>query len=589
MKPLSDLIVALIVVTFAVTVVGRAQIPLDADNGPIAAASRASLPPLLDATLEQLSHGLEHGLFTSVDLVRAYTARIEETHDALHAVTEINPDALADAAALDAARARGALRGPLHGVPVLLKNNIATADHTNTTAGSFALLGARVAEDSTVAARLRRAGAVLLGKANLSQWSDARSSNSTSGWSAHGGQTLGAYYHDDGDDDLQGLGQMPCGSSAGSGVAASVGLAWAALGTETAGSIQCPACFNNVVGIKPTVGLTSRHLVVPISERQDTVGPLARTVKDAAYLLAAIVGRDGNDNYTSAIPFDDAHVPDYVAACRLSALEGRRIGVARDLLDFSDVFAEPPTGGDVDLVMAAFNRSLEVMRSAGAVIVDDVAVPGWKPFLRGNYMRDTVRADLVAGVARYLAQLTTNPHNLSTLDDVRRFTHHHAAEEWPDRDTFVWDEALAGMNNSSPEFWANLTLGRRLSGEEGILGALRNRSLDALVMPTYSALEPPAMVGSPAVTVPMGVFPPGTPVKRTRRGGLVEIGPGIPFGISFLGDLFSEETLVGVAYAFEQRTKVRDAVRPALQLQPKTELWDVVGGATFVDEDQQEL
>lgn len=583
MKVLGGSIIALSL-TFAVTVVGRAQIHVDTDDGPNA-VSKASLPPLLDATLDQLSYGLDHGLFTSVDLVKAYIARIEETNGELHAVTEINPDALALAASLDASRREGRVYGPLHGIPVLLKNNIATADRMNTTAGSFALLGARVAEDSTVAARLRRAGAVLLGKSNLSQWSDARSLNSTSGWSAHGGQTRGAYYSRPGAD---GDGQMPCGSSAGSGVAASVGLAWAALGTETAGSIQCPACFNNVVGIKPTVGLTSRHLVVPISEHQDTVGPLARTVKDAAYLLSAIVGRDSNDNYTSAIPFDDTNFPDYVKACQLSALEGKRIGIARELLDFSDVFDNLPVHGTVDHVMATFNQSLDVIRSAGAVIVDDVAVPGWETFLQENYMRDTMRADLVTGIARYLAKLTTNPNNLTSLYDVQQFTQNYASEEWPDRDTYVWDEALAiGMNNSSPEFWANLTLGRHLSGEGGILGALRNHSLDALVMPTYSALTPPAMVGSPAVTVPMGFFPPETPIKRTPRGDLVEFGPGIPFGISFLGDLFSEETLVGVAYAFEQRTKVRDAMRPSLQ--PKTELWDVIGGATLVDEDQQEL
>ena len=197
-------------------------------------------PPLIDATLTDLSAGLESGAFTSVDLVQAYIARIRETNDVLHAVTEINPDALNIAASLDAARRDGQVFGPLHGIPVLIKNNIATADRMNNTAGSYALLGATVPYDSTVAGKLRKAGAIILGKSNLSQWSGSRSSNTSSGWSAHGGQTQGAYHP----------GQDPCGSSAGSGVATSLGLAWATLGTETAGSIQCPACVNNVVGSK---------------------------------------------------------------------------------------------------------------------------------------------------------------------------------------------------------------------------------------------------------------------------------------------------------------------------------------------------
>lgn len=197
-------------------------------------------PPLIDAALTDLSGGLESGAFTSVDLVHAYVARIKETNDVLHAVTEINPDALSIAASLDAARRDGRVFGPLHGIPVLIKNNIATSDKMNNTAGSYALLGATVPYDSTVAAKLRKAGAIILGKSNLSQWSDARSSNTSNGWSAHGGQTQGAYHPN----------QDPCGSSAGSGVATSLGLAWATLGTETSGSIQCPACVSNVVGSK---------------------------------------------------------------------------------------------------------------------------------------------------------------------------------------------------------------------------------------------------------------------------------------------------------------------------------------------------
>lgn len=211
------------------------QPSLFTDQGPVPV-----FPPLIDADLSDLSRGLESGAFTSVDLVHAYVARIKETNDELHAVTEINPDALSIASSLDAARQDGHVLGPLHGIPVLIKNNIATSDQMNNTAGSYALLGATVPYDSTVAAKLRKAGAIMLGKSNLSQWSDARSLNSSNGWSAHGGQTQGAYHP----------GQDPCGSSAGSGVATSLGLSWAALGTETSGSIQCPACANNVVGSK---------------------------------------------------------------------------------------------------------------------------------------------------------------------------------------------------------------------------------------------------------------------------------------------------------------------------------------------------
>lgn len=569
---MKSLVLPLVLLSSALAVFGHPQRPYE--NAHIGSQKPTSIPPLLDATLEQLSNALDAGLITSVDLVKAYIARIGEVNDELHAVTEINPDVLAIAESLDTQRREGTILGPLHGVPVLLKNNIATADHMNNTAGSFALLGARVPEDSGVAARLRRAGAILLGKSNLSQWSSARSRNSSSGWSAHGGQTYAAYAKN----------QMPCGSSSGSGVSTSIGLAWATLGTETAGSIQCPACFNNVVGIKPTVGLTSRYLVVPISEHQDTVGPLARTVKDAAYLLSVIAGKDSRDNYTSASPFDEGALPDYVSACQLSALRGKRIGIVPELLDFGDVI----DGADdiAEPVMAAFNRSLDVIREAGATIVDGISLPGWTRFREGTYMQDTTRADMITGVERYLSRLTVNPNNLSNLYDVQQFTHSYEPEEWPDRDTLVWDKALdAGMDNTSPLFWSNRTAGLHLSGELGILGAIRNHSLDALVMPTYSALEPPAMVGSPAVTVPMGVFGPGTPTKWDERGELVFYGPGVPFGISFLGDLFSEETLIGIAYAFEQRTDVRHSIKPIVQ--PKTELWDVARSSGQVDTEEE--
>jgi len=219
-------------------------------------------PDLLEVGAEELVAGLESGAWTSVELTKAYILRIKETNPVLRAVTEINPDALSIAAALDVERANGTIRSALHGIPMLIKNNIATNDQMNNTAGSYSLLGAKVPRDATVASKLRKAGVVLLGKSNLSQWANFRSSNSSNGWSAHGGQVTGAYYPN----------MDPSGSSSGSGVSSSIGLAFAALGTETDGSIVSPSSANNVVGIKPTVGLTSRSLVIPISEHQDTVG-----------------------------------------------------------------------------------------------------------------------------------------------------------------------------------------------------------------------------------------------------------------------------------------------------------------------------
>ncbi|KAK8068052.1 putative amidase [Apiospora saccharicola] len=317
-----------------------------------------TFPPLIEATLEDLVKGLESGLFTSVDLVNAYSARIMEVNNTLKMVTELNPDALSIAAETDKLRADGTVLGPLHGIPILLKNNIATMDDMDNTAGSYALAGAKVPRDSTMAAKLRKAGAVLLGKTNLSQWANYRSANTSNGWSARGGQTEAAYYP----------GQDPSGSSSGSGVASSLGLALACLGTETDGSIVSPAGVNNLVGIKPTVGLTSRYLVVPISEHQDTVGPMARTVKDAAYILSAIAGPDPNDNYTSAFPFDT--VPDYVGACDYLGLKGKRLGVPRNLfMQYSDAEEYRPE-------LAGFDASLDIFRAAGAEIVDNLHLEG---------------------------------------------------------------------------------------------------------------------------------------------------------------------------------------------------------------------
>lgn len=517
-------------------------------------------PPLIEATLEDLAKGLESGLFTSVDLVNAYVARINEVNSTLRMVTQLNPDALAIAEELDAARANGTSYGPLHGIPILIKNNIATMDKMDNTAGSYGLLGAKVPGDATVAAKLRKAGAILLGKTNLSQWANYRSYNTSNGWSALGGQTEAAYYP----------GQDPSGSSSGSGVASSLGLALAALGTETDGSIVSPSDVNNLVGIKPSVGLTSRYLVIPISEHQDTVGPMARTVKDAAYILSAIAGPDVNDNYTSAIPC--GKVPDYVAACDYFALKGKRIGVPRNLMALQ-------AGDPLEPIIPVFNAALDVLRAAGATVVDNITFPGFED---SDYHANTegivLDADFVVGVARYFASLSYNPNNITSLAELQNFTQGFPLEQWsPElRDTAIWQEALdLGFDNTSPEFWANYTEQLYLAGPQGITGALANYSLDALVVPTAFSSTVPARLGSPIVTVPLGKYPANTTVVKNGIGTLNATAPNVPFGISFFAERFSEEKLIGLAYAFEQRTLVRNSIVPYLQ--PKTELVDVVG------------
>jgi amidase len=427
-------------------------------------------------------------------------------------VTEINPDALALAEQMDDERSKGKPRSPLHGLPILIKNNIATKDKMSNTAGSFALYGATVPRDSGMAAKLRKAGAIILGKTNLSQWANFRSNNSTNGWSAYGDQTFAAYYP----------AQDPSGSSSGSGVASSIGLALAALGTETSGSILSPASVNNLVGIKPTVGLTSRALVVPISQRQDTVGPMTRTVKDAAYILQAIAGKDPNDNYTSAIPFHDDHLPDYVAACRTGSLRGKRIGIPRNVLT--------PTDGE-EIVLAAFEKAIATIRSLGATIVDNTNITAYAldQYLNSNVSLIVLGADFVSDLPNsYLSKLTTNPNKVFSLQEVSDFTHRFPQEDYPDRDTAVFDLSLAlGFNNTSPEFWPYYQNNLLVAGPEGILGALKNHTLDALILPTDYSPGLPALVGTPVVTVPMGFYPYDTPVQKNSRG-LVEVAPNLP-------------------------------------------------------------
>ncbi|KAF2719378.1 amidase [Polychaeton citri CBS 116435] len=514
-------------------------------------------PLLIDATLDDLAAGLESGAFTSADLVDAYSQRILEVNGTLHMVTELNPDAAEIAEGLDAMRSAGSILGPLHGIPVLIKDNIATDDKMNNTAGSFSLLGARVPRDSTMAAKLRKAGAIILGKTNLSQWANCRSNNSSNGWSAYGGQTYGAYYP----------GQDPSGSSSGSGVASSIGLAWAALGTETSGSILGPSDANNLVGIKPTVGLTSRYLVIPISEHQDTVGPMARTVRDAAHLLQAIAGPDQYDNYTSAGPFD-GNLPDYAAACDYDAFDGARIGVARNVLAFFAHEMDQP-------VVDAFDAAVAQIAAAGAEIVDANFTAAEEYFYNGSSSA-IFQADFLSDLPSYLRELEYNQLNITTLEQLRAFTRSFPAEDYPSRDTGAWDSALKqGWNNTDPRFWPAYQRNLYYGGEGGILGAIARNNVSAVLLPTRISSFIPALVGSPVVTVPMGFYPPAWPVQLNDRGDLVSTAPNVPFGLAFMGARWSEADLIAFAYAYEQRTHHRRDVRPYIA--PNIELQGVVG------------
>ena len=279
--------------------------------------------------------------------------------------------------------------------------------------------------------------------------------------------------------------------------------------------------MNNLVGIKPTVGLTSRALVIPISQRQDTVGPMARTVKDAAYLLQAIAGRDPYDNYTSAIPFDV--LPDYVAACNYSGLMGKRFGIPRNIIY--------PEEGDAP-VLAAFEASIEVIQKAGGIVIDNLNITAYAldQYFNGNASGIVLDADFVSDLpAEYLNNLATNPNHVYNLEDVRNFTQHFLQEDYPDRDTGVWDESLAlGFNNTDPRFWAAYQINLVTAGIQGILGVIANNSLDALIVPTDFAPGLPALVGTPVVTVPMGFYPTNTTIIMNQRNTLVETGPNIP-------------------------------------------------------------
>ena len=489
-------------------------------------------PEIDEATIAQMGEWMASGRVTSRQLTEMYLQRIkriDRNGPELRSISEVNPDALAIASALDDERKAKGPRGPLHGVPIVIKDNIDTADRMTTTAGSLALEGSIAPRDAFVVERLRAAGAVILGKTNLSEWANFRSTKSTSGWSARGGQVKNPYALD----------RNPCGSSSGTGTAVSANLAAAGVGTETDGSIVCPSGVTALVGIKPTVGRVSRSGIIPISRSQDTAGPMARTVADAAALLAAMVGRDPRDARTTSAaatskPFD------HRAALDPEALKGARIGVARKrYFGYS-----PATDRVIDAAIAD-------MRSLGAVIVDPADIPTAAQLDECEF--EVLLYEFKAGLNAYLSGLPSM--KVRSLKDLIAFNERERTREMPFFGQEIFEMAEKKGPLASAAYRKALATCRSRARALGIDAVIRQHKLDAIVAPTGSpawltdlvngdnylgaSSTPAAVAGYPNVTVPAGqVY-------------------GLPVGISFIGPAWSEARLIALAYAYEQATKHR--------------------------------
>jgi amidase len=495
------------------------------------AAQQSRTFDLEEATIASLQDRMEAGRDSARSLTEKYLARInalDRQGPALRSIIEINPDALTIADELDAERKRRGPRGPLHGIPIVIKDNIATADRMMTTAGSLALEGVRPPGDAFIVTRLRNAGAVILGKTNLSEWANFRSSHSSSGWSARGGQTRNPYALD----------RNPSGSSSGSAVAVAANLAAAAVGTETDGSIVSPAQTNSLVGIKPTVGLLSRSGIVPISHSQDTAGPMARTVADAAALLGALAGPDPADEVTKA----QNGAPDYSSVLDPDGLRGARIGVVRKGLFGNHV--------ETDRLAEA---AIAVLKARGAVLVDPADIPTLDSFKAAEI--EVLLYEFKADLNKYLAWLgPASP--VRSLKDLIAFNEARRNEElvYFGQELFTMAEGKGPL--TSAEYTTALASSRRSAGELGIDAVMAKYQLDALVGPTGgpawlidlvngdSGYVPgpsgiTAVAGYPHITVPAGYF------------------RGLPVGVSFFGRAWSEPTLIRLAYAYEQATKHR--------------------------------
>ncbi len=518
---------------------------------PAAAATAAAPSDLNEMTVAQLQAAMTAGHLQSIDLVNFFLARIQtldQKGPTVNSIIEVNPDARSIAMALDAERRSGTVRSPLHGIPVVLKDNIDTGDKMQTAAGSLGLVGTPAAQDATMAANLRKAGAVILGKTTLSEWANFRSFHSSSGWSGRGGQCNNPYALD----------RNPCGSSSGSGAAASANFSAVSIGTETDGSIVCPANNNGVVGIKPTVGLVSRAGVVPISHTQDTVGPHTRTVADAAAVLTAIVQQkpDPRDPATSISPLGKSGQPrpslpsDYTQFLSPTGLKGARIGVAREFEGFSP---------HLD---AVFETALTAIQNAGATLVD-VTFPHFNEIFVGNPETTVLLFDFKIDLQKYFATRTGVPLAGGTLADAIAFNNAHADQElqffgqeiFELAETFSTDPTVVQSLGFS--YNDAIAADKLFGATEGIDLLLGQNNLDAIVAPTdnppwptdlingdhfvIGTSSPAAIVGYPIINVPMGfTF-------------------GVPVGISFIGTAFSEPTLIRLASGFEAVTQARKA------------------------------
>jgi amidase len=502
-------------------------------------ASNSAAPPadfeLDEASLSDLQQQMQAGKYSSRSLVEKYLHRIKEIDrdgPSINSVIEINPDAESIANSLDKERKERGARGPLHGIPILIKDNIDTNDRMQTTAGSLALVGSKPAQDAFVAKRLRDAGAVILGKTNLSEWANFRSNHSSSGWSGRGGQTKNPYALD----------RNPCGSSSGSGAAAAANLCAVAVGTETDGSVVCPSSANSLVGIKPSIGLVSRAGIIPIAHSQDTAGPMARSVSDAAILLGAMTGLDPRDPVTK--DGQGKALSDYTKFLEKDGLKGMRLGIARKYFGFSD---------RVDKLMA---ERIDDLKRLGAVLVDPADIPTSGKF--DDSELEVLLYEFKADLNKYFAGLGPGAlvHSLKELID---FNETNRDKEMPyfGQDLLVKAQEKGPL--TSPKYIAALKKNHLLSRTQGIDFVMKQHRLDALVAPTggppwptdlingdhftggYSSAS--AVAGYPHITVPAGyVF-------------------GMPVGISFFGSAFSEPKLIKIAYAFEQGTKARQAPR----------------------------
>jgi amidase len=484
-----------------------------------------------EKTIAQLQSVMQSGKLTSRQLVQLYLARIaalDRSGPKLNSVIELNPDALDIAASLDIERKAKGPRGPLHGIPVLLKDNIATADRMQTTAGSLALVGMKPPRDAALAARLRSAGAVILGKTNLSEWANMRSTRSTSGWSARGGLTLNPYALD----------RNTSGSSSGSGASIAASLAAVAVGTETDGSITSPASVSGLVGIKPTVGLVSRAGIIPIAHSQDTAGPMARTVADAAALLSAMAGSDGRD---SATHLADQKKVDYSAFLDSKGLQGKRIGVVRSQLT-----------GSSDLVAAVVEKQIAVLTAQGATLVEVPEVPNADKYAESELT--VLLYELKSDMARYLADYGPLAP-IKTLADIIAYNAANPKTELKffGQEHFIAARAKGDLN--SPQYLEALANNLQYARAEGIDQLMAAHRLDALVAPTggpawltdltngdapgASFTSPAAVAGYPHITVPCGLV------------------HGLPIGLSFVGSAWSEGPLIAMAFAYEQASLQR--------------------------------